>query len=107
LEKRKDDKHGVKISPHIHQLYAHMCLYNNIFPTFLLHALKHVGRMWRVWSRGEACAGFWWGNLRERDHWGDPDADGRIILRWIFRRCEGVVWPGWSWFRIGTGGGHL
>jgi len=23
-------------------------------------------------------------NLRERDHWGDPGADGRIILRWIF-----------------------
>jgi hypothetical protein len=25
-------------------------------------------------------------NLRERDHWGDPDVDGRIILRWIFRK---------------------
>jgi len=21
-----------------------------------------------------------------QDHWGDPDVDGRIILRWIFRR---------------------
>jgi len=21
----------------------------------------------------------------ERDHWGDPGVDGRIILRWIFR----------------------
>ena len=46
-------------------------------------------------------------NLRERDHWGDPDADGRIILRWIFRKWKGVVWTGWSWLRIGTGGGHL
>jgi hypothetical protein len=22
---------------------------------------------------------FWWGNLRERDHLGEPDVDGRII----------------------------
>jgi hypothetical protein len=35
---------------------------------------------------GEVCTGFWWGNLRERDQWGDPDVDGRIILRWNFRK---------------------
>jgi hypothetical protein len=28
----------------------------------------------------------WWGNLRERDHLEDLGADGRIILRWIFRK---------------------
>ena len=26
------------------------------------------------------------GKLKERDHWGDPDVDGRIILRCIFRK---------------------
>jgi len=26
---------------------------------------------------------------------------------WIFRKWEGVVRTGWSWLRIGTGGGHL
>ena len=41
-----------------------------------------------VWGMGEGCSRFWWGNLRERDHWGDPDADGRIILRCIFRMWE-------------------
>jgi hypothetical protein len=38
--------------------------------------------------------GFWWGNLRERDHWGDPDVDGTIVLRRIFRKKEGVVGTG-------------
>jgi hypothetical protein len=38
------------------------------------------------WGKTEACIGFWWGNLRERDHWGDPGVDGRIILGWIFRK---------------------
>jgi hypothetical protein len=63
--------------------------------------------MWRILGRGEVCTGFWWGSLREEDHLGDPGVDGRIILRWIFRRWEGVVGTGWSGLRIGTGGGHL
>jgi hypothetical protein len=53
------------------------------------------------------CTGSWWGNLRGRGHWEDPDVDGRIVLGWIFRKFEGVVGIGWSWLRIGTGGGHL
>jgi hypothetical protein len=32
---------------------------------------------------------------------------GRIILKWIFRKWEGVLGTGWSWLRIGTGGGRL
>jgi len=43
---------------------------------------------------GEGCTGYWWGNLRVRDHWEGSDADGRIILRWIFRKWEGVVRTG-------------
>jgi hypothetical protein len=37
-------------------------------------------------GRGKAYTGFWCGNVRERDSLGDPDADGRIILRWKFRK---------------------
>jgi hypothetical protein len=47
------------------------------------------------------------GKPEERDHWGGQDVDGRIILRWIFRKIEGVVGNGWSWLRIRTVGGHL
>jgi hypothetical protein len=47
------------------------------------------------------------GNLRERDLMGDHGIDGRIILRWVFRKWDVGVWTGSSWLRIGTGGGHL
>jgi hypothetical protein len=42
-----------------------------------------------------------------KSHWGGQDVDGRIILRWIFKKLEGVMGTGWSRLRIGTGGGHL
>jgi len=59
-----------------------------------------------VWGRGEVYTGFWWGNLKERDHLGDPGVDGRTILR---SKGGGMLWAwtGSSWLRIGTGGGHL
>jgi hypothetical protein len=50
--------------------------------------------------------GFWWGNLRERDHLEYPGVNGRIILRWIFRKWDVGAWMGLIWLRIGMGGGH-
>jgi hypothetical protein len=83
-----------------------------------LYSLPNIVRV--VKSRQMRCAGHvarmgenrgvyrcWWGSLRESCHWGDQDVDGRIILRWIFRKLEGVVGTGWRWPRIGTGGRHL
>jgi hypothetical protein len=37
------------------------------------------------------CTGFWWGSLKEQDHWGDPDVDRRIILKWIFKTWDGAT----------------
>jgi len=47
------------------------------------------------------------GNLRVRGHLGDPGLDGRIILRWIFRRWNVGAWTCSGWFSIGTDVGHL
>jgi len=63
----------------------------------------HVARMGE--ERGRI--GSWWGNRRERDHWGNLGADGWIILRWISRRWDVGMWTGLGWPRIDTGGGSL
>jgi hypothetical protein len=47
------------------------------------------------------------GKLRERARLEDPGIDGRIILRWMFRKRDMGLWTGSSWLRIGTGGGHM
>jgi hypothetical protein len=45
-----------------------------------------------TWAGHVACIGgqerFWWGNMRERDHFEDPGIDGRIILR-LIRKWNG------------------
>jgi len=81
--------------------------------------------------------GFWWGNLRKRDHLEDTCIDVRITLtlyllmwriwrapnnagkgqmgfnlafkglRWIFKKWDVGVWNGLIWLRIGTSGRHL
>jgi hypothetical protein len=34
---------------------------------------------------------FWWESLKERDYWEEVDVVGKIVLKWIFERQDGVV----------------
>ena len=63
----------------------------------------HVAHM----GEERVVIGSWWGNRRERDHWGDLDLDGWIILGWISRRWDVGMWTGLGCPRIGTSGGGL
>jgi len=37
----------------------------------------------------ETYTGFWWGNVRERDNLEDTSINGKIVLKWIFRKLDG------------------
>jgi len=102
---KRDELTGVWRKLHNEELYD---LYSspNIVRVIKSRRMRWVGHVVRM-GRGEAYTGFWWGNLRERHHLGDPGVDERIILRRIFRKWDVGVWTGSIWLRIGTGGRHL
>jgi hypothetical protein len=44
---------------------------------------------------------------KARDHQEDQDVGEWIILKWILKRQDGVIWTGLIWLMIGTSGGLL
>jgi len=48
-------------------------------------------------GRGKVCTGFWWGDLKERDHLVDLGVDGWIILKWIIKKLDRETWTGLIW----------
>jgi len=79
---------------------------SNILRVIKWRRMRWAGHVVRM-GEERGCIGSWWGNRRERDHWGDLGVDGWIILGRIFRRWDVGIWTGLGWPRIETGGGRL
>jgi hypothetical protein len=66
---------------------------------------RHIIRMvkWRIMIWIEHLAhmgqrgmrlGFWWERQKDRDHLEYEDIGGRMILKWILERHDGMMWTG-------------
>jgi len=71
----------------------------NIVRVIKPRRMRWAGHVARI-GEGETYTGFWCGNLRERDHLGDPGVDGRIILRSFFRKWVVGMWTGSRWLMV-------
>ena len=78
----------------------------NIIRVIKSRRMRWAGHVVRR-GTGELYTGFRWLYLRERDHLEEPDIDGKMILRLIFRKLDVGVWTGSICLRIVTGVGLL
>jgi hypothetical protein len=83
----------VTINTKLHDLYSSL----TIARVMKSRRERLAGNLPRM---GEVCTQLWWENLRERDHWGDPGVDGRIILWWVFRKWDVEVWAGSEYSQV-------
>ena len=78
----------------------------NIVRVIKLRRMRWAGNVARMGERRGVYI-FLVRKLRVRGHLGEPSVDGRIILRWIFRKWDVGIWTESSCLRIEIDGGHL
>ena len=83
----------------LHDLYSSP----NISRVMKWRRTRRTGQdMWHVWGTGEINSGFWWGDLREKDHFKDMGVDRMSILKYICKWWDGKARTGLIWLRAGT-----
>jgi hypothetical protein len=50
--------------------------------------------MWHVWGTGRGHTEFSWGDLMERYHFENLGLDGRMILKFVFKKWDEEAWTG-------------
>jgi len=79
---------------------------HNVVRVIKSRRMRWAGQVARM-GEERVCIGYWWGNRREGNHWGDQGVDGWVILSWICRKWDVGIWTGLGWPRIETVGGRL
>lgn len=50
--------------------------------------------------REDKCAGFRWGNVKDRNHLEDMVVGRRLMLQLVFSKQGGWTWTGLLWLRL-------
>jgi len=66
-----------------------------------------MGDAYSTYGAEVVNTGFWWQNLKERNHLEDLGVHERIILKWIFKKYDCKLNVRFMWLRIRTRGRFL
>ena len=67
----------------------HLYASQHIIQVIKLRRMRCTGQVACMGER-RGTTGFWWRNLRARDHLEDTHVDRRIISQWIFKKWDGA-----------------
>ena len=88
----------LEVSGAVRHIYViRQLMVNDLYSSRNIVVIKSRRMRWTWYlARMERCelyTGFWWGNLKERNHLEDSGVDGRMILIWICIKWDrGMDW---------------